>query len=202
MLAQAQSIGIDRSRFQQSRDAERARIGADRNTLEIDFGKESATCHKTFFVNGCLDEVSARRRDALADLRRQEVFLNEQERKLKGAEKVQKTGEKLGSERLFEENEKRAAALKNLQSRVQRDQEKEALRLSSNTARSKVESDFLRFKRNEDEVRARLARQASSGDEASQFEQRQTRAKERQLKHQQEQDNRTKTPSNPLPVPQ
>jgi hypothetical protein len=201
-LAQNQSMQIDESQGQQSRDVQRQRIKAERKMLEDDFGQESAACNQTFFVNNCLDEIKVRRRESLADLRRQEVSLNEQERRLKAAEQVQKADDKVRPEKLREESEKRLANLKDIQSRQQRDREKQALRLKPDAAHSKAESDSLGFKRNEDKASARSDRQASSIDEAKKFAERQAKAKERQLKHQQEQENRTKSPSNPLPVPQ
>ena len=64
-------------------DAERLRISADRERLNAAFAIEETACYQRFFVNNCLDEVKARLDDGLADLRRQEIVLNEESRQAK-----------------------------------------------------------------------------------------------------------------------
>ena len=76
-------------------DLERERISAERSRLEAAFTREDTGCYKRFLVNGCLDEVKVRRRDALADLRRQEFVLNDEARKAKGAKPKYKSNRQL-----------------------------------------------------------------------------------------------------------
>ncbi|MDB5848938.1 MAG: hypothetical protein JWP29_2690 [Rhodoferax sp.] len=75
-------------------DAERSRIDAERKEVEARFKREEAVCYQKFAVNDCINKSSAVRRVALADLRRQEISLNDAERKRKGAEQVQRMEEK------------------------------------------------------------------------------------------------------------
>ena len=74
-------------------NAERARISAARATLEAGFLAEDAACYKKFAVNRCLDRVNTRRREAIADLRRQEILINEEERRLRGGAQLRKLEE-------------------------------------------------------------------------------------------------------------
>ncbi|MGZ5180276.1 MAG: hypothetical protein ACXWC2_07355 [Ramlibacter sp.] len=67
--------------------AERARIAAERNRVEADFLSERKACYARFSVSGCIDAAAARRRDLLADLRRQEIALNDAQRKARSAER-------------------------------------------------------------------------------------------------------------------
>jgi colicin import membrane protein len=202
-LAQDSAPVAQASMTQQlARDAERARINGERNLLEAEFTNQDAACYRTFFVNNCLDEVKGRRREALADLRRQEVSLNEQERKLKGAEQVKKMEEKVSPERQRQDAERRAAALKDFESRLQRGNRKTA---DQNTARtneqSNAEANAARVKNNAEKAVSRSTKQASAADEAKKFRERQEKARERQTRHEQDKLLRTKPAAAPLPVP-
>ena len=70
--------------------AEHARIRAERQQIEQRFADEEVACFKKFAVNDCRDASRARRRAEMADLRRQEIALNDAERKRKGAEQLQR----------------------------------------------------------------------------------------------------------------
>ena len=106
-----------------SRDAERLRIGTDRSRLEAVFALEDTACYTRFFVNSCLDEVKVRRREVLADLRRQEIVLNDEARKSKAAEQLQKTEDKSSPEKLLQEAQKRAQAAKDFEDRMAREKQ-------------------------------------------------------------------------------
>ena len=69
----------------QARTAERARINADRAVLQTQTQAKERACYQQFSVNACLSEVRAQRREALAELRRQEIVLNDQEREGRAA---------------------------------------------------------------------------------------------------------------------
>lgn len=70
--------------------AEHARITAERQQIEKRFAAEETACFQKFAVNDCRDASRARRRVEMADLRRQEISLNDAERKRKGAEQLQR----------------------------------------------------------------------------------------------------------------
>lgn len=68
--------------------AERARIAAERGKVEAQYRDEERACWGRFAVNDCLAAARAKRRSALADLRRQEISLNEAEHKQRAAERL------------------------------------------------------------------------------------------------------------------
>ncbi len=84
---------------QQERAAERSRIAAERQTLEADFRASEAICFRKFFANNCRDQLLPPYRERLADLRRQEILINEVERKISAADQLLKTEEKLNLQR-------------------------------------------------------------------------------------------------------
>ena len=186
-----------------NRDAERLRISADRARLEAAFALEDAACYKRFLVNNCLDEVNVRRRDALADLRRQEILLNDQARKAKAAEQLQKTEDKTAPEKLQQEADKRAQAVKDLEDKTAREKQKNADRealQAGEKAKSAATAD--RIKSNQDKAAGRAAKQAAAAEELKKYNERQEQARERQARYARDKASQTKAPAQPLPAPQ
>lgn len=96
---------------------ERSRIQADEVRDETHFAEEEAACFARFAVTDCLREVRVRRREALDALRRQEVMLNDVERKRKAAEQIERINEKLAVQRAQEDT---AAGLQGLDAQQER----------------------------------------------------------------------------------
>lgn len=186
-----------------SSDAERLRISVDRSRLEAAFAIEDTACYKRFLVNNCLDEVKVRRRDALADLRRQEIVLNDEARKAKAAEQLQKIEDKSSPEKLQQEADKRAQAVKDFEDRMARDKQKNADR-EVLQAGEKAKSDAAagRIKSNQDKAAGRAAKQTLEAEELRKYNQRLKQARERQARYAREKASQTKAPAQPLPTPQ
>ncbi len=73
---------------------ERARIRQTRTSEHSRFAGLEAQCYKRFAVSDCLAEVHRERRDVLSDLRRQELSLNDAQRKRRAAEQILRSDEK------------------------------------------------------------------------------------------------------------
>ncbi|MHB1248041.1 MAG: hypothetical protein ACYCZL_01310 [Polaromonas sp.] len=184
-------------------DAERARISTERSRLEAGFLAEDAACYKRFAVNNCLGEVNVRRRQAMADLRRQEILLNDEERKSRGAEQIRKIEEQSSTEKQKEVLDRRAKALQDYQSRLDGAKEKSDQRAviqSSEKANSEARAE--RLKGNQEKAQARADRQAVAAEEVRKFNERQMRAEERRAKHEADQLKRSKPAAKALPLPE
>lgn len=187
---------------QTSSDAERLRISAERSSLEAAFALEDTACYKRFLVNSCLDEVKARRRDALADLRRQEIVLNDEARKAKAAEQLQKTEDKSAPEKLQQEADKRAQAVKDFEDRMARDKQKAVDRETLQAGeKARSEAAAGRIKSNQGKEASRTTKQAAAAEELKKYNERQEQAKERQARYARDKASQTKAPANPLPAP-
>jgi colicin import membrane protein len=68
-------------------DAERARIADERRAVLATFESQELACQARFAVTACLDELRARRRQALAPLRERELQIDAIERKQRGLER-------------------------------------------------------------------------------------------------------------------
>jgi hypothetical protein len=108
--------------------AERARIQAERTAAEQRFAGEDKACRARFAVTGCVNKARRQLNAALADLRRQELVLNEAERKRQAAQRQQELDERAAPERQQEAAERRAKALQEQQARESRFNEKAARR--------------------------------------------------------------------------
>ena len=183
-------------------DAERLRISQERTALEAGFSSENTACYKKFLVNSCLDEVKARRGEALADLRRQEISLNDLERKARGAEQVQKTEDKASLEKQQQEADKRAEALKAYEDRLARDRLKndERIKTQSNE-KANLDAATARAKGAQDKEAGRTAKQAAVAEEVKKYNERLEKAKDRRERMAREKASQTKAPASPLPVP-
>jgi colicin import membrane protein len=183
-------------------NVERARISAARATLEAGFLAEDAACYKKFAVNRCLDRVNIRRREAIADLRRQEILLNEEERRLRGAAQLRKLEEKA-----VEKQQDAAANPTKTQedeaSRLIREKKKSddqaAARAREKTA---IEASAARLKANQRKAQARVDSQAEAALAAEQLRARQKKAQERREQHERDRLKEIKPPAKSLPLPE
>ena len=185
-----------------SSNAERLRIGNARSALEAGFLRDEKDCYQKFLVNSCLEKIKSRRRDAMDDLRRQEILLNEQERKFKAAEQVKKTEEKQTLEEQQQAADLRSRALKDFDVRLARDEQKTTTRtMALAGAKSSEAAAKNRAKNAQDKQAARLDRQAGAAEELTKYNQRVAKALERQARFANEKANQSKPSAQPLPVP-
>ena len=75
--------------------AERERIGQTRANYEAMAALQEAQCYARFAVNDCLIKIRAHRREVLGDLRRQEISLNDVQRKRRGADQLLRSDAKV-----------------------------------------------------------------------------------------------------------
>ena len=185
-----------------SNDAERMRISTERSRLEAAFAIEDTACYKRFLVNNCVDEVKVRRRDALADLRRQEIVLNDEARKINAAEQLQKIEDKSSPKKLQQEADERAQAVKDFDDRVARDKQKAADR-GALQAGEKAKSDAAasRLKGKQEKEAGRTAKQGLAAEELRKYNERQEQAKERLARYATDKASQVRAPAKPLPLP-
>ena len=187
---------------QTSNDAERLRINNERAAFEAGFNREDTACYQKFLVNNCLDEVKIRRRDAMADFRRQEISINDQERKAKGAEQVQKTEDKASPEKQQQEADRRAEAMRDFEARMAREKQKntDRLKLESNE-KSNLETAVARAKGAQNKEAGRTVKQAAAAEELKKYNERLEKAKERQARIAKDKASQANPSANPLPAP-
>ena len=186
-----------------SPDAERTRIAAERARLDAGFLTEDAACYKKFFVNSCLDDVNSRRREALATLRTQEILLNEQERKMRGAEQIRRIEEKSSAENQQREADQRAKAASDYESRLAGQKQTQQSRTNARAAEpANAEARSGRLQANQQKKQVRSAKQAAEAAETARYEARQKEAEERRAQNMRARLQRTKPSSQPLPLPQ
>ncbi len=184
-------------------DSERQRISAERGKLEAEFSAEHASCYKKFAVNNCLGDVNEKRREAMAHLRRQEILLNDQERKQKAAEQLRKIEEKSSVQKQQEDADHRAEALSGYQSRLAKEKQKEAARVSlQSREQANTEARTSRLLGNQQKAQTRAARTTAEAEETRKFDERQKEAQNRRAQHESEKLKRVNPPARSLPLPE
>jgi septal ring factor EnvC (AmiA/AmiB activator) len=184
-------------------NVERARISAARATLESGFLAEDAACYKKFAVNHCLDRVNTRRREAIADLRRQEVFLNDEERRLRGAAQLRKLEEKLSVEKQQDAAASSTKTQEDGASRLIREKKKSDDQATTG-AREKtaIEASAARLKENQRKAQVRTDNRAEAALAAEKLSARQKKAQERRDQHERDRLKEIKPPAKSLPLPE
>ncbi|HVL09190.1 MAG TPA: hypothetical protein VM512_08540, partial [Burkholderiaceae bacterium] len=87
MLLAASAWSVQAATAQDGRnfDAERSTLDAARQWTEYRFKEAEHACYERFFVNACLNKADDVRREALQDIRRREIAVNDAERAQKAA---------------------------------------------------------------------------------------------------------------------
>lgn len=183
-------------------DAERQRIESERAAAQAGFDLQSNACYKKFWVNDCLDDVKAKRLEVISDLRRQEVSLNDQERKAKSAEQLQKLEEKASVANELNKQNERAEAVKKAQARTEREANKAAATPFSAPAPSPKSDLAAQSKqiRQAQKQASQLEKQSQAADQLEKYDAKQKKAEARQAKRRLEQEaQKTKKQAAPLP---
>ena len=94
VAAGAAAQGESTSTAEQAERLERQRVSESRAAGLARFAAQEAGCYQRFAVNDCLAEVRRARRELLADLRRQDLSINDAQRKRRGSEQLLQSDEK------------------------------------------------------------------------------------------------------------
>ena len=181
---------------------QRAAISVERARLEKSFLMEDAACYKKFAVNNCLGNVNARRRQPMEDLRRQEILLNDEERKIKGAEQIRTTEEKTSPEKRQEAVDRNASAIEDHELRLEREKNKKQERaITQSNEKTARNANAEKLLRNQKKAVERDRKQAAAADQVGKYADRQNEAQKRRADHEVEKMKQAKPPPKSLPVP-
>ena len=107
-------------------ESERLRIDTTRQKIIAELDVEDSACSAKFAVTDCQNKVSARRRQLLSDLKRQETSLDALERRQKGLEQLQR-GEEKAADRATRQLELQTGSNRSLQSDKKKAQDEKIL---------------------------------------------------------------------------
>jgi colicin import membrane protein len=187
----------------QGEAAQRARIASERAQAEAVFSAQEKACYRKFAVTDCLNAAKAQRRQVLADLRRQEVSVNEAQRKRKAAEHLRSIEERSTSDKQQKQAQRGVEA-----SNEQRAREAAAARKAADRASSEAEAPAKAAARQEQLARRQAeasAAQTKRAEEAARNvkrrEQRLAEAQDRRASMDKRLAERKKPKAQPLPPP-
>jgi len=183
-------------------DERRTSLSQERSRLEAGFAAEDAACHERFAVNSCLEKVDAKRLAAMTQLRRQEILLNDEERKNRAEAERRKIEEKSSPENLQQAARQRAAAAEDYRLRLERDKNRQQERAASpSSPQSARDAHSQKLMAHQKKAQARADRQAAAAEEAKKSNDRQKKADARRAQHEAHQLSRPPAKSRPLPLP-
>lgn len=182
--------------------SERVRIADERGRVEARFAAEEKSCYAKFGVNDCLQEARTRRREILADLRRQEVSLNDADRRRRATERLAEIEQRSSAARQDQEAAQRSKALQDQLEREQRQADKAAKRNravapAAAQRAGKPAGGRAQAPRNQPKASKPLDTQAN----AQSRQERLSEAQEHKAKVEKKQAGRTKPAARPLPLP-
>lgn len=179
---------------------EQARIAAERARLEAGFKAEEAACYRRFLVNACLEEIRPRRAEAMAELRRQEMSINEAERKAKGADQIQKIEEKNSAERQQQRADQEQKALEETTRRLERNEQRvQSQGKTAEEARANVSAAQARQKNSQTKAGEALTRQKEAAANVQEAKARADKAEQNRVDR--EKRLKEKGPSTGKPLP-
>ena len=159
-------------------EAERSRIAAERRQADARFAAQDVACYQTFAVTDCLKAARSQRRQLVSDLRRQELSLNDADRKRRAAERVRSIEDRNSAQQQEDKAAQRAEA-------VHRQQDKKEGLAKRAAERAQAQAQAPAAKRSsgtqkdppERQASRRAAREKKSHDSADELR----RSRERQL---------------------
>lgn len=182
---------------------QRARIATERSQVEASFRTQEKACYATFAVNDCLSAARAQRREAIADLRRQEISLNDADRKRKGAERQRAIEERPAPGQKPERAEQPAKATTGHREPDARAAQKAADRAqveSSNAASALARQRQAQLKASEKNAE-HIRRAEEAAQNAKRHQELKAQAEEHRASVNKRLAERKKPPAQPLPAP-
>jgi colicin import membrane protein len=196
---------------------ERQRIAQERSSLKAQLEQQRQACYQKFAVSACLNDARDQHNEKMRDLKRQEVSLNDVQRKRAGADRLRAIEERNSPEAQLKQSQERGKALENSAKREQQRQEREASRLSKRNSLSTEPAAPAIAESAKPEAKSAAANPApqaalpspsKSAAEVAQMERkrqqaakREKDAQERRARMQEREAKRKKPASAPLPAP-
>jgi colicin import membrane protein len=138
--------------------AQLARIATQRSEAEAAFRAQEKACYSKFAVVDCLNAAKAHRRQVLADLRRQEISINDAQRKRKAAEHLRAIEERSSPEKRQQESQRRTGAM-------EKQREREAAATQKAAERSSKAQEAIERAARKDSARSDASHSPNAADQ-------------------------------------
>ena len=183
--------------------AERDRIARERSQADSRLATQEVACYKKFAVSDCLNAARATRREILSDLRRQELTLNDADRKRRAGDRVLDTEQRSSAQKQDGAATQRAESVAR-----RRDKEAELAQRAADRAQTQASAPQRAGRTQKDvaerssSVRATKEQKLHNGaEELRRYKQRQQEALERRDRVAKRLADQARPGVKPLPVP-
>ncbi len=209
--ANAPSQDAQDAAFDANQRAERDRLAREGAQASQAYSDAQKACYQKFQVNACLTEARNAHNAAQADLKRQEIALNDMQRKRKAVLQQQRTEEKTSPQRQQELAEKRGTAMENDAQRKQREAgrrppaEGASAKAPNPTPRTapqaKPSTQAEQLARQREKAADQQTRVARAAQAKARTEQKRKDAEQRKAEAQKRLQSKNKPPAADLPIP-
>lgn len=171
--------------------SERSKLAQARGKIESEFGLKEANCYKSFAVDACLRQANIDKRTALADIKRQELAMNDLQRQQKKADLEQKAAKPTATNRPVaktDANDLSAAIVQN-----------EAKKAAD--AKKRVQDTHQKMSASQIKAAERLKKSKQTGTESAKYQNKLREAEEHKTEMEQKKAQAPKPKAVPLPIP-
>lgn len=186
VMAQADNLSVS------AEASERARLAQERGKIESQYTAQETDCYKKFAVSSCIKQSKSERNAALADIKRQELALNDLERQKKKAEIDLKMSKPAASNQS-------AAGVDDRYRLVKKPSFDEKRRAEEAKKRAQEANEKMRASQAEAIQRAQKAKLAN--EQATKYQKKLSETAEHKAAAEQKRINSTQPKAAPLPVP-
>jgi hypothetical protein len=182
---------------------ERQRIATQRKAAEDAYTAQEKACYRKFAVTDCLNEARARRRAVISDLRRQEVALNDAQRKQRAADHLEELDRKKAREGESRAVEERAQSVEQQKARESRAAEKTAERAqnSASDAARAAQARATQQRKQSELEQSRASREKAAAANVARRVQNEKDAAAHKAEVAKREAEKTKKPASSLPTP-
>jgi hypothetical protein len=182
LIAQSQDVASN------SDDIEREQLKKDKKTVESSFLVKEADCYKKFSVNACIGKVTVEKNEALAEIKRRELVLNERRREEKSKQyslkKSKSISQSPGSTGVLNRNNERVDPSKRV-----------------DLAKERVESANQKQQTAKMKATHRLEKNKRSAEQAAKYQEKRALAEAHKMSVQKRNSGSTKPTGSSLPIP-
>jgi colicin import membrane protein len=182
LIAQSQDVASN------SDDIEREQLKKDKKTVESSFLVKEADCYKKFSVNACIGKVAVEKNEALTEIKRRELVLNERRREEKSKQyslkKSKSISQSPGSTGVLNRNNERVDPSKRV-----------------DLAKERVESANQKQQTAKMKATHRLEKNKRSAEQAAKYQEKRALAEAHKMSVQKRNSGSTKPTGSSLPIP-
>lgn len=172
--------------------SERSKLAQARGKIESEFASKEANCYKSFAVDACLRQANVDKRAALADIKRQELAMNDLQRQQKKAELEQKARKPTATNPPVAKTDTNERSIAIVQNEAKKAED----------AKKRIQDTNQKMAASQTKAAERIKKSKQTGAEAAKYQNKLREAEEHKTEVEQKRSLAAKSKAAPLAIPQ